>query len=470
MTLGHKDEPTGDNMTDKREEQQKEETESIEERVSRLRELLGDPADERVILYLDEMEPEDIAEILREFELDEKIRIFNALKIEDAAVVLDDTDSQTRLQFLQSIESSKLAAVFDEMPVDEAADVIEEAPEKDREEILELMKKDDKEEVEEILRYPEDSAARVMNPEFIFVRENNDVEDAVHHIRSLEVDEEVFNIYVVDEDMKLRGLVPIRRLLTAAKGTIIRNMMETDIHSVAANEDQEKAVNIMMKYDLFALPVVDEKGSLVGRITADDIIDVMDEEHAEDISRMTGTIEEEKGTESTMRATQNRLPWLVTCMLGSIITGLVIQMYEVTLSTTIALISFIPVITATGGNSGVQASTVVVREIALDRMDISKVWEEVWRQLKIALTLGIVCGTVLTVLANFWKGSKLVGLIAGLSIFLVVVWSNFVGVLIPVIFKRLKIDPALASGPLITTLNDVVGVFIYLTVATFMLS
>lgn len=470
MTLGHKDEPTGDNMTDKREEQQKEETESIEERVSRLRELLGDPADERVILYLDEMEPEDIAEILREFELDEKIRIFNALKIEDAAVVLDDTDSQTRLQFLQSIESSKLAAVFDEMPVDEAADVIEEAPEKDREEILELMKKDDKEEVEEILRYPEDSAARVMNPEFIFVRENNDVEDAVHHIRSLEVDEEVFNIYVVDEDMKLRGLVPIRRLLTAAKGTIIRNMMETDIHSVAANEDQEKAVNIMMKYDLFALPVVDEKGSLVGRITADDIIDVMDEEHAEDISRMTGTIEEEKGTESTMRATQNRLPWLVTCMLGSIITGLVIQMYEVTLSTTIALISFIPVITATGGNSGVQASTVVVREIALDRMDISKVWEEVWRQLKIALTLGIVCGIVLTVLANFWKGSKLVGLIAGLSIFLVVVWSNFVGVLIPVIFKRLKIDPALASGPLITTLNDVVGVFIYLTVATFMLS
>ena len=407
---------------------------------------------------------------MREFELDEKIRIFNALKIEDAAVVLDDTDSQTRLQFLQSIESSKLAAVFDEMPVDEAADVIEEAPEKDREEILELMKKDDKEEVEEILRYPEDSAARVMNPEFIFVRENNDVEDAVHHIRSLEVDEEVFNIYVVDEDMKLRGLVPIRRLLTAAKGTIIRNMMETDIHSVAANEDQEKAVNIMMKYDLFALPVVDEKGSLVGRITADDIIDVMDEEHAEDISRMTGTIEEEKGTESTMRATQNRLPWLVTCMLGSIITGLVIQMYEVTLSTTIALISFIPVITATGGNSGVQASTVVVREIALDRMDISKVWEEVWRQLKIALTLGIVCGTVLTVLANFWKGSKLVGLIAGLSIFLVVVWSNFVGVLIPVIFKRLKIDPALASGPLITTLNDVVGVFIYLTVATFMLS
>ena len=470
MTLGHKDEPTGDKMTDKREEQQKEETESIEERVSRLRELLGDAADERVILYLDEMEPEDIAEILREFELHEKIRIFNALKIEDAAVVLDDTDSQTRLQFLQSIESSKLAAVFDEMPVDEAADVIEEAPEKDREEILELMKKNDKEEVEEILRYPEDSAARVMNPEFVFVRENNDVEDAVQHIRSLEVDEEVFNIYVVDEDMKLRGLVPIRRLLTAAKGTIIRNMMETDIHSVEANEDQEKAVNIMMKYDLFALPVVDEKGSLVGRITADDIIDVMDEEHAEDISRMTGTIEEEKGTESTMRATQNRLPWLVTCMLGSIITGLVIQMYEVTLSTTIALISFIPVITATGGNSGVQASTVVVREIALDRMDISKVWEEVWRQLKIALTLGIVCGIVLTILANFWKGSKLVGLIAGLSIFLVVVWSNFVGVLIPVIFKRLKIDPALASGPLITTLNDVVGVFIYLTVATFMLS
>lgn len=456
-------------MTEREKEELKEEMDLIEDRVKSLRESLEKPGDEALKVCLREMAPEDIAEILGEFSMEEKVRIFNSLSADKAAVVLDDTDSQSRLQVLQQLGNDKLAEILDEMPVDEAADIVEEIPEKDREEILELLEAEDKEEVEEILSYPEDSAARVMNPEFVYVRENNDVEDAIQHIRSLEVDEQIFNIYVVDEDMKLRGVVPIRRLLTVPKGTVIRNIMQTDVHSAVADEDREKVANMIKKYDLFSLPVVDSEERLIGRITVDDIIDVMDEEHAEDISRMTGTIEEEEGTETTMAATRNRLPWLITCMLGSIITGLVIQHYEITLAGTIALISFIPVITATGGNSGVQASTVVVREIALGRMDISKVGEEILRQIKIALTLGFVCGTVLTVLANFWKGSTLLGLIVGLSIFLVVVWSNFVGVLIPVIFKRLKIDPAIASGPLITTLNDVIGVFIYLSVATLML-
>ena len=156
-------------------------------------------------------------------------------------------------------------------------------------------------------------------------------------------------------------------------------------------------------------------------------------------------------------------------MLGSIVTGLVIQMFEVTIMETIALVSFIPVITATGGNSGVQASTVVVRGIALGHMDIARLGEEVWRQLKIALGLGMVCGTVLWGLANIWKKNGIVGLIVGLSIFLVVVWSNFVGVSVPVLFKKIKIDPAIASGPFITTLNDIIGVFIYLGVASIFL-
>lgn len=419
---------------------------------------------------LKEMQPEDVAEMLGDFSTEDKLKIFNALDAESAAVVLDDTDSQSRLQLLQKVDSKKLAEILDEMPVDEAADVVEEVPEKDREDILDLLEKDDKQEVEEILKYPEDSAARVMNPDFVYVRENNDVEDAIRHIRSLEVDEQIFYVYVVDENMKLCGVVSIRKLLTAPRGTLIKDIMKTEVHSVPADEDRERAAMIIKKYDIFSLPVVDSSNRLVGRITVDDIIDVMDEEHAEDISRMTGTIEEEKGTETTFKATQNRLPWLMTCMLGSIITGLIIQMYELTLAETIALVSFIPVITATGGNSGVQASTVVVREIALGTMDFSKVGEEVWRQLKIAVSLGIACGVVLTFLASFWKHNTIVGLIVGLSIFLVVVWSNFVGVLIPVIFKKIHIDPAISSGPLITTLNDVIGVFIYLSVATIFLT
>lgn len=431
-----------------------------------LRELLEKKSDRDIHSFLQQVEPEDVAEMLGEFSAGDKLRIFNLLDEENAAVVLDDTDSESRFAILQKVKSDRLAGVLDHMPADEAADLIEEVPEKEREDFFELMKAEDAEEAREILSYPEDSAGRVMNLEFVYVKENKDVEDAIGHIRDLKTDEEFLYVYVVDNDMKYRGAVSIRKLLTSPRGTLIKDIMEQDVSAVSVKEDQEKAALIMKKYDFFSLPVIDDNGRLVGRITTDDIIDVMDEERGEDISRMTGTIEEEQGTETTFRATRNRLPWLVTCMLGSIVTGLVIRLFEITLAETIALVSFIPVITATGGNSGVQASTVVVREIALGHMRYIRMLEEVWRQLKIALGLGIVCAGVLTILANLWMKNSLVGFIVGLSIFLVVVWSNIVGVVTPILFRKLKIDPAIASGPLITTLNDVVGVFIYLSIAS----
>lgn len=444
-----------------------------EERISRIRGFLDKGLHEEMRAFLEKMEPEDIAEILNEFSIGDKLRIFDFLDPDDAAVVLDDTDPQTRLQILRKVNLKKLAGVVGEMPVDEAADLVEEVTEEKREGLLELLKKEEAEEVEEIeeiLGYPEDSAGRVMNPNFVSVKEDDDVEEAVQYIRGVKLEEDFYYVYVVDGEIKLKGIVPLRKFLLSPKGTFIKDIMEKDVHSVFVDTDQEQAAVIMKKYDLLSLPVVDGEGQLVGRITADDIIDVIDEERAEDISKMTGTMEEELGTETTLRATQNRLPWLVVCMMGSILTGMVIQMFEVTLVEMIALVSFIPVITATGGNSGVQASTVVVRGIALGHMDFSKLGEEIWRQLKIALSLGLVCGLTLTVLANIWKKNSLVGAVTGLSIFLVVVWSNFVGVFVPVMFKKVKIDPAIASGPLITTLNDIVGVFIYLSVAAILLS
>jgi len=441
-----------------------------EGRILRLREVLAREKDEGLGVFLSKMEPEDLAEILGEFSEEEKLRIFDLLDTDSAATVLDDTDPQTRLQILQRSDSRRLSQVLEEMPVDEAADIIEEAGKDQREDLLELLEKEEAEEVEAILGYPEDSAGRVMNPNFVSVKQEDDIETAISRIRNMALEEEFMYVYVVDNDMRLKGIVPLRKLLLSPRGTLISDIMEHEIHSVYVDTDQEQAAIVMRKYDLLSIPVMNRQQQLVGRITVDDIIDVIDEEQAEDISKMTGTIEEERGTETTVEAAKNRLPWLITCMLGSIVTGLVIQMYEVTLAEMIALVSFIPVITATGGNSGVQASTVVVRGLALGHLDITRLWEEVVRQLKIALSMGVICGVVLTVLANIWKKSSLVGVITGLSIFLVVVWSNFVGVFVPMFFKRVKIDPAIASGPLITTLNDVIGVFIYLTVATVFLS
>jgi len=440
-----------------------------EERIQQISCFLEQKKDLNLKEFLNSLKPEDIAEILREFSVEDKISVFKLLNNKSAAVVLDDTDSQTRLQLLQKIDSNMLAHVLDHMPVDEAADIVEEIPEKDRNSILGLLEKKEAKEVKEILAYPEDSAGRVMNPKSIYVFENNDVEDAINCIRNLKVVKDFFYVYVVDNSMHLQGVVSMRKLLTVPKGTLIKDIMNIEIHSVFVNEDQEKVAMIMKKYDLFSLPVVDNDDCLVGRITFDDIIDVMDEERGEDISRMTGTIEEEQGTETVFEAAKNRLPWLVICMIGSIFTGIVIQLYELTLTEIIALVSFIPVITATGGNSGVQASTVVVREIALGHMNYTRVLQEVWRQIKVALGLGLVCGTILSVLANIWKKNTLIGLVVGVAIFLVVVWSNFVGVITPILFKKIKVDPAIASGPLITTLNDIIGVFIYLSIATLIL-
>ena len=449
-----------------REFREKTEVQQAEARIDNIQTLLDTSKEVDLKHLLEEMEPEDVAEILSEFNVDDKIKLFNFLDADNAAVVLDDTDSQTRLQILQKVDNEQLARILDQMPVDEAADLVEDAPVEDREEILDLMEAGDAEDVEEILSYPEDSAARVMNPRFVSVGEKNTVEDAVLHIRSLELDEDVFYVYVTGESGELKGLVSVRNLLTAQPGTIIANIMEDEVHSIAADADQEEAARIIKKYDVFSLPVLDAGGCIIGRITVDDIMDVVDEEHAEDISRMTGTIEEEEGTESTFQAAQNRLPWLITCMFGSLVTGIVIQSFEATLTETIALVTFIPVITATGGNSGVQASTVVVREFALGHFKYFKVIDEVWRQIKIALGVGTICGVTLSIVAHFWKKNTSVGLIVGLAIFLVVVWSNIVGVIAPVLFRRVRIDPAIAAGPLITTLNDIVGVLIYLSIAS----
>ena len=294
-------------MDEHKEQYRKETVLSAEERIVRLKDLLENNRDAEMYQFLSGTEPEDVAEILGEFSAPDKVRIFNVLDSDDAAVVLDDTDPQSRHQILQNVDSSKLSEVLEEMPVDEAADIVEEVPEKDREDILRLMEEEDAEEVAEILSYPEDSAARVMNPDFVSVSEEDNVEDAIQHIRSLEVDDEVFNIYVINDESKLGGVVPIRKLLTVPRGTRIKDIMDTDVHPVAVDEDRGKAALVMKKYDITSLPVIDARERLVGRITVDDIIDVMDEERAEDISKMTGTIEEERGTETTLKATQNRL-------------------------------------------------------------------------------------------------------------------------------------------------------------------
>ena len=228
---------------------------------------------------------------------------------------------------------------------------------------------------------------------------------------------------------------------------------------------------MVKKYDLSVLPVIDDTGILVGRITADDIIDIIDEESSEDIYRMAGTDEEELRVTSPFKIARIRLPWILICIVGSFLSALVISSFEMTLARVISLVAFIPMITATGGNVGLQSSSIVIRGLALGILKSSNLWKEVVKQIKVALWLGLACGIILSIIGFFWGDTNpgLLGAVVGLSMFLAVTFSTLTGVLIPLSFHQLKIDPAIASGPLITTLNDVLGIALYLTSATIML-
>jgi len=241
------------------------------------------------------------------------------------------------------------------------------------------------------------------------------------------------------------------------------------VASVTPETDQEAAARLVKKYDLEVLPVVDSQGRLRGRITADDVLDVIDEETSEDIYRMAGTDEEELRATSSFKIAQIRMPWLMICIAGSFVASLVIRSFEVTLGRLISLVAFIPMITATGGNVGLQSSSIVIRGLALGTLSSSRLWREVVKQIKVALLLGLACGALLAVVALLWRDNPFLGGVVGLAMFLAVSFSTLSGVLIPLTFHKLKIDPAIASGPLITTLNDVLGIALYLSSATVMI-
>jgi len=412
--------------------------------------------------------PADVATILSELEEEERNYLFSLMETVTASDVMIELDEVTREQLVNSIEPERLSEIVDEMDSDDAADVVQELDEDDRKIVLSHIEPQDRFEVETLLRHDEESAGGIMALEYIAVYEDETVDDAIQKIRTRaqEIDE-IFYVYATDRGGRLTGVVPIKSLFLRNPRKAIGDIMQTDVISVNVGMDQEEVAHVVRKYDLPAVPVIDRHGRLVGRITFDDIVDVLQEEATEDIQKMAGISDEEILQEmSAFKISRTRMPWLVIAFVGQLVAALTLSQFEATLHQVAVLTFFIPLIMAMGGNSGIQSSTVVIRSIALgDSFSQSGKASMFWRELRVGILNGLLLGLAITFFYFLWRNDFMLGLTIGVSLICVIVNSAMFGVIIPSTLNRLKFDPAIATGPFITTINDILGIIIYLSLA-----
>ncbi len=419
---------------------------------------------------LDEIRAADVADLIEHLKPDERLFIFKLLEPEGAGEVLVEIEPPVQEGILKKLDSQQISDIVQELDSDDAADVVGDLPAELAREVIESVDDDVSEELEKLLPFPEDTAGGIMGLEFVAVKADVTLQDAIETIREKKEDvENLYYIWVIDDFERLVGVISLKDLLLEPPSRKVHEIMNTELISVNTLSDQEEVVYLVKKYDLVSIPVVDEQHRLLGRITHDDIIDVIEEEVDEDISLMAGVIAEEIAEESTLKISKARLPWLIMGLFGGILAALVINHFESSLQKIIALSFFFPVIMAMGGNTGTQAATVVVRGLATGDVSLVNAGKRLWREMRVALINGLICGAILGLIVGLWLSDSGLGLIVALALILIVVISGFIGAAVPLALKKLNIDPALGTGPFVTTSNDILSLFIYLGLVTFFL-
>ena len=434
-----------------------------------VRDLLEAGRQERLAEVLEEAHPADISHVVRELPVAEQVTLIRLLDRERAGAVLSELDDQTLLELVRALDEVEVSRILDHMPADHAAEVVDELPEEQAEKILDLMKEEKSEEVQELLEYRDQTAGRLMSPSFVAVHESTTVAEAIDHIRKSVSEERAFELYVIDDHDHLVGSVPLRRLLTALPDTPIRAIREEDVVTVGPDTDQEEVARVVAKYDLVAVPVVDERRRLLGTVTVDDVIDIVGEEASEDIFRMAGSDAAELERRPPLQVALMRLPWVLLTLMIELVAALVIHRFNATLSQIILLASFMPVIQALSGSTGLQSVTMIVRGLATGHVQLARWWVPLWRQMLTSTILGGVCALVVGVAGLLWHGTVAFAIVVATSMFISVNVSGVAGTAIPLLSKRFGFDPALAAGPFATAFQDVVGVTIFLSLATLLL-
>lgn len=414
----------------------------------------------------------DIAALLDELTMEEALFVLRNLDPSFSADVLIELDEDPQYKVIKAMEPSELATLIDEMESDDAVDVLNQLVVKDREDVIRQLEKKEKSlHILELLRYDEDSAGGLMAKEIIKANQNWSVVQTIDEIRrQAENVDKIFSIYVVDNQEKLMGRVALKKIILAAADTKISDLYEDNIISVPTSMDGEEVAEIMRRYDLEAVPVVNVKNKLVGRITVDDILDLIREQAEEDIQAMTGISDDVEESDSVYRLSRARLPWLLIGMVGGLLGAGFIGFFEEGLNAVTALAFFIPLITATGGNVGIQSSTLVVQSLANKSVFEDSLLKRLLKVLIVALLNGLVLASFVLLTVVFAYGQPLeFGLVVSIALFSVVLLASFMGTLTPILLDRVGINPAMASGPFITTANDLLGLAVYFSVAMLLL-
>jgi magnesium transporter len=442
--------------------------ESSKEYLESLREGIEILDNEFIKQSLDGVNVADIAAILDELTMDEAIYVLRLLDHSIAADILIELDEDSLIKVIREMEPIELAALIDEMESDDAADILILMPTKEREDVIShLQAKEKSANILDLLRYDEYSAGGLMAKEFIKANKNWNVIQTIEEIRrQAEYVEKIYSIYVVDNRQHLLGRVSLKKIILASSETKISDIYEPELISVPTHMDGEEVAEIMRKYDLESLPVVNAKNRLVGRITVDDILDLIREQSEEDMQAMTGISADVEESDSVFRISKARLPWLLIGVIGGLMGAKIIGFFEDGLSKYIALASFIPLVAATGGNVGIQSSSLVVQTLASKSAFNDSPWQRFIKGLMIALLNGVVLGTfVFSVVVFIYGFESIFGLTIGLAMFCVVLLASFMGTVTPLVLDKFGINPAIASGPFITTANDLLGLAVYFGVA-----
>ncbi|MBU4310674.1 magnesium transporter [bacterium] len=425
--------------------------------------------------FLKSLRPGDISEAMKSLDEDERKTVFGLLGVESASGLFHEVDIHVISRILQDWDNARLAKILDITASDDGADVLGVLPHKKRDKILKLMDKKKAKEVQKLLIYDEKTAGGIMTTDFVTLSQDLKVREALEYIRKNVNIETIHHVYVIDREERLVGVLPLRRLISISperEEIILNNIMTSNVITTKINTDQEEITKLVAQHNLLALPVVDGEGRMVGRITVDDVIDVVQQEANEDFYKMAGALWEAGYLDKTIfTKVRMRLPWLLACLLGGVITGGVITFFREAISQVVVLACFIPVIMGMGGNVGIQSSTIVIRGIATGHIDIHVIRKFLFKEISVGLILGLICGLGIGIAARFWPNAKpLLGIVVGIAMFIALAVAATFGALLPALFKRLNIDPAVAAGPFITTIIDVAAIAVYLGLATMLLT
>ena len=447
--------------------------EETKNEIEKIKELVEGKKLNELRQVLNELNSVDISAILEEISEEigkEKLLIaFRILSKEKAGEVFSYSSTEMQEKLITHLTDTELRNVTNELFMDDMVDILEEMPSNVVKRILKNVKKEDREIINELLKYPEDSAGSIMTTEFVDLKENMTVEEALNKIRKIGLEKEtIYYCYVLTSKRSLVGIVDLKRLVIRDKKEKLKDFMETNVIKVNTLDDKEDVAKTLSKYNFLALPVVDNEDKLVGIVTVDDAIDVIQEEATEDLEKMAAIApsEDDYFSTTTFKHAKNRIVWLLVLMLSSTITGGIITEYENAFAAIPLLVSFIPMIMGTGGNCGAQSSTLVIRGLATDEIKVGDILKVIWKEIRVAIGVGLALAVIAAIYIMIRFQNFMLSITLGLTLMLTVALAKLIGCCLPLLAKKLKLDPALMASPLITTIVDICSVWIFFQVAT----